>query len=269
MDTSIKERQIAEFCRKDLLEENQNQVIKVSCQTGRDVKNIRTSIGIYFYDESLSNILIRKKEFISEYYDGLKELLIYKANHGEIYSDILITLYPDGSYQFKYWFDEERLYKEEFNQAATFSQRYPHNIADDLLDFYLPDINFKKKYAKIIMTLEIRAGEPVVDLRYRNGRNQIKPVFDFMDNTDQSYQDSVENVLTVLKEGILEQYNVTHGIMKEFWEPWNKIIIEVPPSGILNELEDIHYYLDDKPLDKKYFTRGDFDMKKWEYVKYK
>ena len=101
MDTSIKERQIAEFCRKDLLEENQNQVIKVSCQTGRDVKNIRTSIGIYFYDESLSNILDQKEEFVAEYYDGLKELLIYKANHGEIYSDILITLYPDGSYQFK------------------------------------------------------------------------------------------------------------------------------------------------------------------------
>lgn len=96
MDTSIKERQIAEFCRKDLLEENQSQVIKVSCKTGRDVKNVRTSVGTYFYDESLSNILVRKKEFISEYYDGLKELLIYKANHGEIYSDILITLYPDG-----------------------------------------------------------------------------------------------------------------------------------------------------------------------------
>jgi hypothetical protein len=63
MDTSIKERQIAEFCRKDLLEENQNQVIKVSCQTGRDVKNIRTSIGIYFYDESLSNIFGQNFEF--------------------------------------------------------------------------------------------------------------------------------------------------------------------------------------------------------------
>lgn len=270
MDTSIKERQIAKLCRDGLLKENQNQVIQVSCQTGRDIRQLRgNAIVIYFYDDSLSNILDQKQEFVAEYYDELKELLIYKADHGEIYSDILITLYPDGSYQFKYWFDEERFYKEEFKMAALLSQRFPHIVADDLLDYQLPEINFKKKYAKIIMTLEIRAGEPAVDLHYKNGRNQVKPVFDFINNTSQSYQDSVENVLTVLKEGILEQYNVTHGIMKEFWEPWNKIIIEVPPSGILNELEDIHYYLDDKPLDKKYFTRGYFDMEKWEYVKYR
>ncbi|NBA78975.1 hypothetical protein GOQ04_25745, partial [Emticicia sp. ODNR4P] len=123
MDITIKERQIAKLCRDGLLEKNQNQVIKVSCQTGRDIRQLRgNSIVIYFYDESLSNILDQKEEFVAEYYDGLKELLIYKANHGEIYSDVLITLYPDGSYQFKYWFDEERLYKEEFIEAATFSQ---------------------------------------------------------------------------------------------------------------------------------------------------
>lgn len=269
MDTSIKERQIAEFCRKDLLEENQNQVIKVSCQTGRDVKNIRTSIGIYFYDESLSNILGQNFEFFQKYYEEIREILIYKANHGEIYSDILITLYPDGDYQFEYWFDEERVYKEEFLTAAIGSESFPRTMADCLLSYDLPSINFKKKYAKIIMTLEIKAGEPVVDLRYRNGRNQIKPVFNFTDNTGQSYKESVDKILRLTGDSLLHQYNITNGILKEFWEPWNKIIIEVPPSGILNELEDIHYYLDDKPLDKKYFTRGDFDMEKWEYVKYK
>ena len=269
MDTSIKERQIAEFCRKDLLEENQNQVIKVYCQTGRDVKNIRTSIGIYFYDESLSNILGQNFEFFQKYYEEIREILIYKANHGEIYSNLVITLYPNGDYQFEYWFDEERVYKEEFLTAAIGSESFPRTMADCLLSYDLPSINFKKKYAKIIMTLEIKAGEPVVDLRYRNGRNQIKPVFNFTDNTGQSYKESVDKILRLTGDSLLHQYNITNGILKEFWEPWNKIIIEVPPSGILNELEDIHYYLDDKPLDKKYSTRGNFDMKKWEYVKYK
>ena len=79
----------------------------------------------------------------------------------------------------------------------------------------------------------------------------------------------MDKILKLIGYGLLNQDNITNGILKEFWEPWNKIIIEVPPSGILNELEDIHYYLDDKPLDKKYSTRGNFDMKKWEYVKYK
>jgi hypothetical protein len=54
MDTSIKERQIAEFCRKDLLEENQSQVIKVSCKTGRDVRmSVPQLVHIFMMSRSL------------------------------------------------------------------------------------------------------------------------------------------------------------------------------------------------------------------------
>jgi hypothetical protein len=118
--------------------------------------------------------------------------------------------------------------KNEFTKRNLNSGNRIHkdflNNGRCLLDYDLPSINFKKKYAKIIMTLEIKAGEPAVDLHYKNGRNQVKPVFDFMDNTSQSYQDSVENVLTVLKEGILDQYNVA----------WNH-------ERVLGTMEQNHY----------------------------
>jgi hypothetical protein len=65
--------------------------------------------SIYFSYETIADIIIPKSAMSWDYHVAIKELLIYKANHGELYSDMLVTLFIDGSYEFKYWYDEERL----------------------------------------------------------------------------------------------------------------------------------------------------------------
>ncbi|PAC24947.1 hypothetical protein BWI92_26750 [Flectobacillus sp. BAB-3569] len=92
----------------------------------------------------MSNIIDSNREAFMEYYDALKELLIYKAQHGELYSDIVITLHPNGNYEFRYWFNEERIIKEEYESAMLRSTDFPHAMAKALVFYDLAEVNFKR-----------------------------------------------------------------------------------------------------------------------------
>jgi hypothetical protein len=161
-------------------------------------------------------------------------------------------LYPDGNYEFKYWYDEERVYKVEFDYAKLGSKDFPHAMAKALVFYHLEDIKFRRKYNRIIMTFEVIEGEPFVDLYLINGRKQILPVYDA--EKIEKYGDIISENTFNLKTWLKEHYeNTNHGILKDIWKPWNKIVVSVPPSGYLNELEDIHYYLDEVELEKDFF----------------
>ena len=255
MNITEQEKRIESLCRKDLYEENKNQVIKVWFCAERDIRVPNARAYLYFYDESLSKIIDRKREVYMEYYDALKELLIYKAQHGELYSDIVITLHPNGNYEFRYWFNEERIIKEEYESALRRSTDFPHAMAKALVFYDLAEVNFKKKYESIIMTFEIKEGEPFVDYYLVNEKGQHKPVYD--SNKVAKYSDIISKNISMVKAWLKEHYERTnHGILKDVWKPWNKIVVSVPPSGYLNELEDIHYYLDEVELEKDFFLKG-------------
>ncbi|PAC31120.1 hypothetical protein [Flectobacillus sp. BAB-3569] len=252
MNITEQEKRIESLCRKDLYEDNKNQLIKVWFCAERDIRVPNARAYLYFYDESLSNIIDSNREAFMEYYDALKELLIYKAQHGELYSDIVITLHPNGNYEFRYWFNEERIIKEEYESAMLRSTDFPHAMAKALVFYDLAEVNFKKKYESIIMTFEIKEGEPFVDYYLVNEKGQHKPVYD--SNKVAKYGDIISKNISMVKAWLKEHYERTnHGILKDVWKPWNKIVVSVPPSGYLNELEDIHYYLDELELEKDFF----------------
>ncbi len=257
MNITEQEKHIVSLFRKLPSEESQTEIIKAWCQTGRDITNPQTNVSIDFYEESLTTILERVGELKIKYeaYIALKELLIYKFNNGNIYSDIIVTLYPDGNYEYKYWYDEERVYKVEFDYAKLGSKDFPHAMAKALVFYHLEDIKFKRKYNRIIMTFEIKDGEPFVDLYLINGRKQTLPVYD--SEKIEKYGDIISENTSNVKTWLKEHYeNTNHGILKDIWKPWNKIVVSVPPSGYLNELEDIHYYLDEVELEKDFFLKG-------------
>jgi len=255
MNITEQEKRIESLCRNDLYEENKNQVIKIWFCAERDIRVPNASAYLYFYDEALINIIDRKNEALMEYYDALKKLLIYKAQHGELHSDIIITLYPDGSYEFRYWFNEERIAKEEYDVALSSAKDFPHAMAKALVFYDLAEVNFKKKYGSIIMTFEIKEGEPFVDYYLVNEKGQHKPVYD--SNKVVKYGDIISKNISMVKAWLKEHYeNTNHGMLKDVWKPWNKIVVSVPPSGYLNELEEIHYYLDDVELEKDFFLKG-------------
>ncbi|PAC24946.1 hypothetical protein [Flectobacillus sp. BAB-3569] len=102
------------------------------------------------------------------------------------------------------------------------------------------------------MTFEIKEGEPFVDYYLVNEKGQHKPVYD--SNKVAKYGDIISKNISMVKAWLKEHYERTnHGILKDVWKPWNKIVVSVPPSGYLNELEDIHYYLDELELGKDFF----------------
>ena len=100
------EQELAKLCRKELSDLYKKQLVNVWGSTGRDIRDPDAPLGIYFYDESGVNSIVVKNDLIVERYSVLKELFMYKANCGEIYSDLQITIYPDGNSKYKYWFDE-------------------------------------------------------------------------------------------------------------------------------------------------------------------
>jgi hypothetical protein len=254
MNITEQEKRIAHYCQIDLPEENQDKLVRIWFSTGRDIR-ANTRLGSYFYHESFADIFIPKYEVADNYDSLMREILVYKATHNEIYSDVLITIYPDGNYEFRYWFDEERIIKEEYDDAMLSSKDFPHATAKALVYYHLAEVNFKKKYESIIMTFEIKEGEPFVDYYLVNEKGQHKPVYD--SNKVAKYEETITRNTTNVKTWLKEHYERTnHGILKDVWKPWNKIVVSVPPSGYLNELEDIHYYLDEVELEKDFFLKG-------------
>jgi hypothetical protein len=135
------------------------------------------------------------------------------------------------------------------------STDFPHAMAKALVFYHLAEVNFKKKYESINMTFEIKEGEPFVDYYFINEKGQHKPVYD--SNKVAKYEETITRNTTNVKTWLKEHYERTNfGILKDVWKPWNKIVVSVPPSGYLNELEDIHYYLDDIELEKDFFLEG-------------
>ncbi|MGX7690558.1 hypothetical protein ACWA1C_25560, partial [Flectobacillus roseus] len=127
MNITEQEKHIVSLFRKLPSEESQTKIVKAWCQTGRDVTNPQTNVSIDFYEESLTTIIERVGELKIKYeaYIALKELLINQFNNGNSYSDIMVTLYPDGNYEFKYWYDEERIYKQEYDVGMLRSKDFP------------------------------------------------------------------------------------------------------------------------------------------------
>ncbi|PAC31116.1 hypothetical protein [Flectobacillus sp. BAB-3569] len=252
MDINIKEQEIANLILQDLPDDCHEDIIKVWYYTGRDVRNEYEGYSVYFSYDTVADVIIPKSEVSWDYELAIKEVLIHKANHGEPYSDVLITLFTDGSYEFKYWYDEERIYKQEYESALRRSKDFPHAMAKALVFYHLAEVNFKKKYERIIMTFEIKEGEPFVDYYLVNEKGQHKPVYD--SNKVAKYEETITRNTSNVKTWLKEHYERTnHGILKDIWKPWNKIVVSVPPSGYLNQLEDIHYYLDELELEKDFF----------------
>ncbi|MDI9863870.1 hypothetical protein QM480_06020 [Flectobacillus sp. DC10W] len=255
MNINIKEQELASLFRADIPVENQNETVKVWYFTDRDVRALNAGESFYFYNETRTSLIIPTYKEARNYTLGTKEVLIYKANHGQLYSDVLITLFTDGSYEFKYWYDEERIYKQEYESALRRSKDFPHAMAKALVFYDLAEVNFKKKYESIIMTFEIKEGEPFVDYYLVNEKGQHKPVYDL--NKVAKYEETITRNTSNVKTWLKEHYERTNfGILKAVWQPWNKIVVSVPPSGYLNELEDIHYYLDEVELEKDFFLKG-------------
>ena len=255
MNINIKEQEIASLLRKDLPDDCHEDTIKVWYYTGRDVRIENVGASLYYSYETIADVIIPKYEVSWDYHLAIKELLIYRANYGELYSDMFVTLFIDGNYEFKYWYDEERLSRQEYESALSSSKDFPHAMAKALVFYDLAEVNFKKRYESIIMTFEIKEGEPFVDYYLVNEKGQHKPVFDY--SKVAKYEETITRNTSNVKTWLKEHYERTnHGILKDVWKPWNKIVVSVPPSGYLNELEDIHYYLDEVELEKEFFLKG-------------
>ena len=176
----------------------------------------------------------------------IQKILLHFASEGRLYSDVEFEINPDGSYTSRYWFDEERLYKEEYDSAMLVAKDFPHAEANSLVNHQLAyKQKFKRKFERIVLTYWIENELPYFELYSFNKKNQKLPI-----ELDDEY---IKNTNEILKK---HYESTNNGILKDVWKPWNRIIISIPPNGYLNENEDIEYYLDDVKLEKDFFLRG-------------
>ncbi len=159
-----------------------------------------------------------------------------------VWNTVILEVNTDGTYKSQYLYDVEKVKADELITAQDFSA----SLANHLVNHYLfVNVKFKRKFERIIWTFWIKDGLPCFDLYSINKKNQ-KFKIDLLEY----YEDSCKKALS-------EHYEATNnGILKDVWKPWNKIIISIPPSGYLNENEDIAYYLDDVKLEKDFFLKG-------------
>lgn len=190
--------------------------------------------------------------------DTILGILLHFTEEGKIYSDVEFEINPDGSYTSRYWYDEERLNKQEYDLAMLRANDFPHAAATNLVNYHFFDVKFKRKFTRIHWTMEVNNGEAFFEVYSINIKNQQLPI-DISVNGTQLYliDDKSLYFEEFWKNQLLKHYQVTNnGILKDVWKPWNKIIISIPPNGYLNENEDIAYYLDDVELEKDFFLRG-------------
>ena len=106
--------------------------------------------------------------------------------------------------------------------------------------------------------MEVKNGEASLEVYSINKKNQKLPI-DLSINGTQLYKVNDKSLYfeEFWKYKLLEHYELTNnGILKDVWKPWNKIVIQIPPNGYLDEKEDVDYYLDDVLLSKDFFLRG-------------
>lgn len=215
---------------------------EVICYEAKYKKGASTT-SIYYKNDS-------KKQQLDLELDLLISIMgIYNEEHSKqqlsnqfVWNTVILEINMDGTYKSQYSYDVEKVKADELITAQDFSA----SLANHLVNHYLfVNAKFKRKFERIIWTFWIRDGLPYFDLYSINKKNQKLPI-----ELDDEYSEYA-------KKTLLHHYEVTqNGILKDVWKTWNKIIINIPPNGYLNENEDIEYYLDDVELEKDFFLRG-------------
>ncbi len=239
------EQEIVKIILNDEKVRKQSQRIYYWCDTVRDL-NIVPYQKIVFLNKEREGVFLMSIKSAEEVGSLIQKILLHFASEGRLYSDVEFEINPDGSYTSHYWFDEERLYKEEYDSAILVAKDFPHAEANSLVNHQLAyKQKFKRKFERIVLTYWMENGLPHFELYSINKKNQKLPI-----ELDNEY---IKNTNDILKK----YYELTHnGILKDVWKPWNKIILSIPPNGYLNEKEDIEYYLNDVKLEKDFFLRG-------------
>jgi hypothetical protein len=239
------EQEIVKILLNDDKVRKQSQPIYYWCDTVMDLSIVPYQ-KIVFLNKKKEGAFLMSIKSAEEIGDLIQKTLLYFRSEGKIYSDVEFEINPDRSYTSRYWFDEARLYKEEYDSAMLTAKDFPHAEANSLVNHQLAyKQKFKRKFERIVLTYWIENELPHFELYSINKKNQKLPI-----ELDDEY---IKNTNDILKK----HYEVTNnGILKDVWKPWNKIILSIPPNGYLNENEDIEYYLDDVKLEKDFFLRG-------------
>ena len=239
------EKEIIRTLINDEEVKKQSQPIYYWCDTGRDLNKLPYQ-KIVFLNKRKEGAFLMTIESAEEVGGLIQKMLLNFASEGKIYSDVEFEINLDGSYTSRYWFDEERLYEEEYNGALRNAKDFNHAMANYLINHQLSYLQkFKRKFERIVWIFWVENELPFYELYSINKKNQKIHI-----ELEKKYDKTV-------KELILGHYEVTNnGILKDVWKPWSKIVIRIPPNGYLDEKEDIDYYLDDVLLSKDFFLRG-------------
>jgi hypothetical protein len=123
------ENKIVKILLKDGEVIKQSLPIYYQCSSGRDLSIIPPYQNIVFLNKKKEGGFFISIETTTEVSDLILNIFLQYIEQGKIYSDVEFEINPDGSYTSRYWFDEERLYKEEYGSAMRSAKDFPHAAA--------------------------------------------------------------------------------------------------------------------------------------------
>jgi len=177
------------------------------------------------------------KNVFRDYITGKK-----KRDFNEIYINI-----TKEDFSVVYEMDTERIKKDNQESALIFSHYVYERMRSDLFEFEIANnlltpiygeegevSDYEESWDSGLFTFIVNADDKIIHHKIEvslNGKKRIVPL----------------ELEEYFKEAIFTHYEETHGELKEYWKPWNKIVVTAPESVIPlgKEQEYIEYSLVD------------------------
>ncbi len=149
------------------------------------------------------------------------------------FNKVILTITKD-SFDVNYEMDEEKIIKEKQSSALIFpnslyegmrTQIYEYEIANNILvpiydeDEGIEILDYESSWDGGLFTFIINTKTKEVEYTialFKDGVKRIVPLA----------------ISKEYKAGILHHHEVTHGVLKEYWKPWNKIVLTAPEQFI-------------------------------------
>ena len=177
MNIEALETEITSFLLSNIKENKKIEQPFICCFKTRGNIQAEQSVYMYPYNQTRDTVLDIFGVLIKgEASEKMSKILLHYADEGKIYSDVEFEINPDGSYTSRYWFDEERFYKEEYDSAMLTAKDFSHAEVNSLVNHQLAyKQKFKRKFERVVITYWIKDGLPHFELYSINKKSQKLP----------------------------------------------------------------------------------------------
>lgn len=146
----------------------------------------------------------------------------------ENYNNVEFKIYPDGSYESRYWWDDEKAMADKLSREEVFYQWLNDRLILDIFAFEKEQGLLKYEFYDDENHYESSWDEGKFEFSFVKGELSYKI---FLEKDGVQRELPIPLKTNVLKE-IKEHYQITNTELNTVWEKWNKLTIRSPHNDI-------------------------------------